>query len=167
MKSIVPWKKKENRNLARRRDPFSVLHGEIDDLFDQFTSGFFDESHWPSFGQAPEFPGLREPSVDISESDNAYEVTADLPGVSEDDLDVSVDENVITIKAEQSHEDERKEKNYHVMERSSGTYQRTIPLPNDVDAENIKAKFKNGVLSLNLPKNPQQVSNKRTIEIES
>lgn len=167
MKSIVPKRKKQERDLARRTDPFSALQREIDDLFNQFSGSFFDTPQWRGSPMESELPLMSAPSIDFTETDDSYELTADMPGVEEKDLDVSVDDEVLTIKAEKSHEDERKEKDYHIMERSSGSYQRTVPLPRDVDAEKIKAKFKNGVLSLSLPKNPELESNKRSIQIES
>ena len=167
MKSLVPWKKKEERSLAGRSDPFAVLHREIDDLFDQFSNGFLDDFRWPGAGKGTGVPAMREPSIDFTETDDSYQLSADLPGVEEKDLDVAVDGDMLTIRAEHSQKEEKKEKDYHIMERRSGSYQRAIPLPADIDPENIKAKFKNGVLSLSLPKNPELASKKRAIEIES
>lgn len=168
MRSMVPWKKNRDRELARpNRDPFQLLHREVDELFDDFSNSFFDAFPWRGARARLDSFALSEPKVDFTETDDGYEVSADLPGVEEKDLDLSIDEQSLTIRTEQSSEEERKDRNYHIMERSSGCYQRSIPLPADVDHEKIKAKFKNGVLSVSLPKNPEAVSRKRTIEIES
>ncbi len=166
MKSLIPWKKSEGGvALPAKSDPFSLLHREIDELFDQFSSGFFEGLPWrPS---ETGFSALRQPNIDFTETEKGYELSADLPGVEEKDLDVSIDEHMLTIKAEHSRSEEKKEKNYHIMERSSGSCQRSIELPRDVDPQNVKAKFKNGVLSISIPKNPELTANKRRIEIEA
>lgn len=165
MKSIVPWKRVQQNELASvENDPFEILHRQVDDLFDQFSNSFFGSLPWRESRKGP--AALREPKVDFTETDKGYELTAELPGVEERDLDLSVDENMLTLKAEQSRENERKEKDYHIMERSSGSYQRTIPLPADVDREKIRAKFKNGVLSVAIPRNPEIETSKRKIAIE-
>lgn len=168
MRSMVPWKKGQRGALsASKSDPFAVLQKEVDELFDQFSNTFFDTVPWRGARTESGLPAFREPNIDFTETDEAYELSADLPGVEEKDLDLAIDENMLTIKAEQNREEERKEKNYHVMERTSGSYQRSFPLPSDIDHEKIKAKFKNGLLSVSLPKNPESASEKRKIEIES
>lgn len=166
MKSLIPWKKSDARAaLPAKSDPFSMLHREIDELFDQFSSGFFEGFPWRPAETG--FPAMRQPSVDFTETEKGYELSADLPGIDEKDLDVSIDEHMLTIKAEHSSSEEKKDRNYHIMERSSDSYQRSIELPGDVDPKNVKAKFKNGVLSISIPKNPELTANKRRIEIEA
>jgi HSP20 family protein len=165
MKGIVPWRRNQESALSTSNaDPFELLHREVDELFDRFAGGMFGTAPWRSSEGAS--VARHEPRVDFTETDKAYELSAELPGVEEKDLNLTIDENILTIKAEQSHQEERKEKNYHIMERSSGSYQRTLQIPGDVDHDKIKAKFKNGVLSLTLPKNPELSSKKRTIAIE-
>lgn len=92
------------------------------------------------------------PSVDISETADSYEVRAELPGVPQDDIQVSVKENHLTIKGEKRQEQVDDGKNYRRVERTYGTFQRAFTLPPTVNAEDIKAEFKDGVLTLEIPK---------------
>ncbi len=92
------------------------------------------------------------PSVDISETEAGYEVRAELPGVAESDLNVSVLDNLLTIKGEKRQEETSEDKNYHRVERRYGCFQRSFTLPRNVETGDIKASFKEGVLTLNIPK---------------
>ena len=92
------------------------------------------------------------PTVDISETENGYEIRAELPGVSEDDVNVSVTDNVLTVKGEKRQEEETEGKNYHRVERRYGSFQRSFTLPRHIEIDAIKAEFKDGVLTLGIPK---------------
>lgn len=92
------------------------------------------------------------PYVDISETDDSFEVRAELPGVTQDDIQVFVKENHLTIKGEKRQEQVDDTKNYRRVERSYGSFQRAFTLPPTVKADDIKAEFKDGVLSLAIPK---------------
>ena len=92
------------------------------------------------------------PTVDISETGNGYEIRADLPGVSEDDVNVSVTDNVLTVRGEKQQEKETEGKNYHRVERRYGSFQRSFTLPRHIETDAIKAEFKDGVLTLGIPK---------------
>ena len=92
------------------------------------------------------------PKVDISETDNEYEIRAELPGVSETDVNVSVTDNVLTIKGKKHQETETDGKNYHRVEGRYGSFQRRFTLPRDTEAQAIKAEYKAGVLTLGIPK---------------
>ena len=92
------------------------------------------------------------PTVDISETENGYEIRAELPGVSEDDVNVSLTDNVLTVKGEKRQEAETEGKNYHRVERRYGNFQRRFTLPSDVETDDIKAEFSDGVLTLSIPK---------------
>jgi len=107
---------------------------------------------WPSWSEleAP-FEG-RSPRVDVIDRDEEVFVRAELPGVKKDDLDVSLAENVLTIKAASGQEAEEEKGDYHRREISRGEFTRSIRLPVNVDAKNVKANFADGVLELNLPK---------------
>ena len=94
------------------------------------------------------------PTVDISETENGYEIRAELPGISEDDVNVSVTGNVLTVKGEKRQEAETEGKNYHRVERRYGNFQRSFTLPRHVETDAIKAEFKDGVLTLGIPKAP-------------
>ena len=92
------------------------------------------------------------PTVDISETENGFEIRAELPGVSENDVNVSVTDNLLTIKGEKHQEAETDGKNYHRVERRYGSFQRRFTLPPEVAADDIKAEYTDGVLTLSIPK---------------
>ena len=92
------------------------------------------------------------PTVDISETENGYEIRAELPGVSEDDVNVSVTDNLLTVKGEKRQEKETQGKNYHRVERRYGSFQRSFTLPRHIDSSGINAEFKDGILTLGIPK---------------
>ena len=92
------------------------------------------------------------PTVDISETENGYEIRAELPGVSEDDVNVSLTNNVLIVKGEKRQEAETEGKNYHRVERRYGNFQRRFTLPSEVETDDIKAEFSDGVLTLSIPK---------------
>lgn len=92
------------------------------------------------------------PTVDISETENGYEIRAELPGVSEDDVNVSLTDNLLTVKGEKRQEAETEGKNYHRVERRYGSFQRRFTLPSEVATDDIRAEFSDGVLTLSIPK---------------
>ncbi len=92
------------------------------------------------------------PTVDISETENGFEIRAELPGVSEKDVNVSVTDNLLTIKGEKHQEEETDGKDYHRLERRYGSFQRSFTLPRHIETDAIKAEFKDGVLTLGIPK---------------
>jgi len=92
------------------------------------------------------------PMADICETENGFEIYAELPGVSESDVNISVTDNLLTIKGEKQREAETAGKNYHRVERRYGSFQRSFTLPRHVETSGIKAKFAEGVLTLEIPK---------------
>jgi len=92
------------------------------------------------------------PAVDIYETENELVVKADLPDVQEKDIDVRVENNTLTIRGERKFSNEVHEDNYLRIERAYGTFTRSFSLPNTVDTEAIKAEYRNGVLSVRMPK---------------
>ena len=95
------------------------------------------------------------PAVDVSETDKAYEITAELPGMDEKNVEVKVATGVLTIKGEKQDEKEEKKKDYYMRERSFGSFERTFAVPDGVDSDKIDANFKKGILSVTLPKNAE------------
>lgn len=130
-------------------DVFSTLHREIDRVFDDFSHS----DHWP-FQATRTKNGKLSLRVDVSETDKEIEVVAELPGVEEKDIDVSLADDLLTIKGEKKSESEKKEKDYHLIERSYGSYERSMRLPCEVESDKVNAEFKNGVLKVTLPKSP-------------
>src|SRR2546430_17024518 len=92
-----------------------------------------------------------EPLADITEDDKEYIIKAELPDVKKEDVKVTVENGVLTIAGERKFEKEEKNKKYHRVERGYGTFMRSFTLPDDADANKIKAKFKNGLLKMHLP----------------
>lgn len=120
---------------------------------------------WPRLGEMEPFEA-RWPRVDVQDQESEILVRAELPGVKKDDVDVSLSENTVTIKASTRHEKEEGEKegDYYRHEIASGSFARTVALPADVDGDNAKAKFEDGILELTLPKLEQ--AKRRHIKVE-
>jgi len=130
--ALVPYRKQKN-SLAR-------LHSEMDDLFNTF------------FGNWPDYEHKHWPAIDIADADNNIIVRAELPGCKTEDIDISVHGNTMTISGEKKQSEERKEKGYYYSESSYGSFRRQITLPDDVDTSGTEAAFKDGVLTVTLPK---------------
>ena len=148
---------------ARTLSPFE----EMERLFEgYFPRGWMHPFHWerPSWGElAAPFEG-KMPRVDIVDRDNELIVKAELPGVDKKDLDISMTENTVTIKGSTSHEEKEEKGDYYRSEMSRGSYSRTLALPSDVEADKAKAKFKDGVLELTLPK--LKKAKRRSVKVE-
>lgn len=106
------------------------------------------------------------PDIDIAETKDAFIVKADLPGMTEKDIEVSLTNNILTIKGERKEEKEEKDKNYYRKERLFGTFLREIQIPKRVQTDKVKAKFKNGVLEIELPKAEEEKEKTVKIEVE-
>jgi HSP20 family protein len=117
------------------------LQREIDRLFDDFTRGF----------PAMTSPDLT-PTLDVTETDKELEITAELPGLEEKDVQINVADNLLTIKGEKKAETEQKDKNYRLVERSYGSFARTLELPAGINPDQIKASIAKGVLTVTVPK---------------
>ena len=95
------------------------------------------------------------PAMDLVENENAFVLKADLPGLSESDVNIELDNNVLTISGERKSEHEDREAGYYRVERSYGSFRRSLTLPEGVEAEAVKATFENGVLQVTVPKPAQ------------
>ncbi len=103
--------------------------------------------------------------TDVREEDDAYILTSDLPGVNKDDIDVSINGNTLTLKAERKSQSEEKKGKYIHSERSFGVYTRTFDITG-IDADNIKAKYADGVLTMTLPKKMPELPSQKKLQIE-
>jgi HSP20 family protein len=160
--SIIPWKKEE-RPLARRHgdgDPLALLQRRMNGLFEDF----FGRS---SFDLWNGFEGSFAPRIDVSEGDKEVRISAELPGLDEKELDVTLSGNLLTIKGEKKEEQEEEKGAYWHSERRYGYFERSVPLPQGVDADKATAKFKKGVLKVTVPKKPEAQSSRRKIELLS
>jgi HSP20 family protein len=107
------------------------------------------------------------PSLDVAETKNEIVVKAEVPGLDPKDIDISLSDGLLTIKGEKKQEREEKEENYHLVERSYGSFTRSIRLPNEVQSDKIKASYKNGVLKVVLPKSEEAKKKEVKIKVES
>jgi HSP20 family protein len=131
MRALTPW------------TGVTGLKTEMDRLFERFFE--------PAWTELPAL-GAWAPSVDITETKDAVVVKAELPGVEQKDIAVSLQEGILTIKGEKNEEKEQKDARYHRVERAYGAFARAVRLPAAVDASKVTATFKDGVVTITLPK---------------
>ncbi len=144
------------------RDPFLSLHREVNRLFDDVFRGF--GSGLPSVGSLAGF-GRDWPTVEISDGEKEIKLTAEVPGLEERDIEVLLNDGVLTLKGEKRSETEDKEKQF--SERFYGRFERRIPLGYEVQEDKVDARFKNGVLTVTLPKSEKAQSQVKRIAIKS
>lgn len=137
-------------------EPFRELVTMRDDM-DRLFETFFGR-------QAQAMDELWRPAIDIEENNGNLMVRAEIPGMTKEDIKVSVKENMLKISGERKQENETKEKTFHRIERSYGKFERIIRLPSEVDADKVKASYKDGVLNVTLPK-PESMK-PRQIDVE-
>jgi len=140
--SLVRWN--PARDLATWPSDLFGVQREMNRLFDNFFRGTDrgDDAALTAWS----------PAVDIAEHDSEYLVNVELPGVTKEDVKITLESNILTVHGEKKQEKETKKENYHRVERSYGSFQRSFALPSTVKSEKIDAAFNNGVLSIRLPK---------------
>jgi HSP20 family protein len=145
---------------SRAVSPFE----EMDRMFDRWFDYAFPRGLLRPFRGELAPLEMRMPKVDVIDRDDEVLVRAEIPGVQKDDLDVSISDNSVTIKGETKREEKEEKGEYYRCEISQGAFTRTVALPDYVDTEKSKAKFKDGVLELNLPK--IEKAKRRSIKID-
>jgi HSP20 family protein len=158
---------KPRSRVPQQWEPFERFRHEMDRLFDDFAGGFGRGSLFGSSGRRGETTLAGAPAVDLAETDKAYEITAELPGMDEKNIEVKLAMGVLSIKGEKQEEKEEKDKNYYRRERSFGSFERSFHVPDNVDAEKIQASFKNGVLSVMLPKTAEAQKGPKKIDVKT
>ncbi|MGD8999134.1 MAG: Hsp20/alpha crystallin family protein [Granulosicoccaceae bacterium] len=162
---------KESKQEIQKAEPIRPMSPfeEMDRLFESyFPRGWLRpfRFEWPSFPELPmPFEG-KAPHVDIIERKNQVVVKAALPGVDKKDIDISVTKNAVTIKGSTSHEEKEEKEDYYRSEISRGSYCRSMILPAEVDETKAKAKFKDGILELTLPKLKKEKEKRRSVKVE-
>lgn len=161
--------KKGSKKDIQSAQPAHVLSPfeKMEQMFESyFPAGWLHPFHWepPSLANihAP-FEG-KTPKVDMIDRDDEVVVKAELPGVDKKDLDISVTKNTVTIKGTTSHEEKEEKGDYYRCEISRGEYSRTMTLPAEVYEDKAKAKFKNGILELTIPK--VEKSKRHSVKVE-
>ncbi|MCK6481363.1 MAG: Hsp20/alpha crystallin family protein [Planctomycetes bacterium] len=139
-----------------RFDPFTGLTRWGEDL-DQFFNDF-----WRTGASAE--ASLLSPAIDVAENEGALTVSAELPGLERKDIDLTVKDGVLMLRGEKRMEEESRDRKYHRIERRYGSFYRALALPDTVDADRVDAAFRNGVLTVTLPKRPE--SKPRNISIK-
>lgn len=163
IRDLIPWGSNKSGEIAKREEdnPVSSLQRDVNRIFDNF---------WRRFDQPFAALGRWEaggPRTDIAETDSLLEVSVELPGIDRQDVDISLTDNTLTIKGEKKSEREENKKGYHLSERSYGSFYRSIPLPSGVDTDKANAEFKNGVLTVTLPKIEEALSRVKKIEVKA
>ena len=128
--------------------PLDAFYRDFDRLFDNLWRGF----DLPMLGRYEAPYGAMMPRMDVTEDEDRFHVVVELPGMDEKDVEVVLSDNVLTVKGEKKVEVEETEKPYAYMERSYGSFRRSIPLDVEVVTDKIEATFDKGVLTIDLPK---------------
>lgn len=185
IKKLIPWNwfKKEEENTgkpvpvqrASTEDQLPALsgsltrfHQEINRLFDQAFRGF---DLAPFNFKRPLLQHMSDdmlrPTLDLGVTDKEYTISVEVPGVDEKGIKIEIADDTLTIRGEKKQEKEDKDKDYYRMERSYGSFQRVLSLPEDADQNGVAATFKNGVLSVTMPRKAAPKTDVRQIEIQS
>lgn len=139
--------------LLTRFDPFKELRSLEERMNEAFSSDL-----------SKDVLSNFTPTVNTREGEFAFHIDVDLPGVKKEDISVKIDNNVLTLKGERKSKKEDKKENYYKVESSFGSFTRSFTLPNNIDAENIHAESKEGVLEITLPK--KEVKNEKSKQIK-
>ncbi len=131
---------------------------EFDDVLNRYHTGMPTKSFDNSTSEW-------SPLADITETDEAFHVKAELPGVKKEDVNVSLSNGVLTLKGERKTEEETKDEKQHRIERFHGTFVRRFDMPDNIDQENISADYVDGVLELNIPKTTKKLPETMKVEI--
>lgn len=154
----------------RAWSPFWDLREEVENLFDDFASGtaLAPFRGWRRPGGALS-AGAALPRLDVIDKENEVKLVAELPGLEDKDIDVQVTDSMLTLSGEKKEETEKgdKEGDYYVCERRFGSFRRSIRLPEGIDQDKIDAHFKNGVLTIHLPKKPEAQTPSRKIKVKA
>lgn len=161
-------KKQESKELVKSEPsrvlaPFEEMERWFEDVFRRPFSLL-----GPSWLPRMRFPELEEisPVVDIYEEGDNVVVKAEIPGIKKDDIDVSLTDNTITISGEKEKEEKVEKKNYYRLERSYGSFTRTFRLPAEVQSDKAKARFKDGILEIRIPKTEEAKKREKKVKVE-
>lgn len=143
-----------------RRNPFSVLRREMDRMLDDFGNGI-----WPTPQETTDSPLASVPRVDVKDLAHAVQVVADLPGLTKEDIHLTLVDGVLSISGEHKEEKEEKMDDYYLQERRYGSFYRSLVLPCAVQESRVEATFKNGQLTVTIPKDEKQTRKAALITI--
>jgi HSP20 family protein len=162
VRDLIPWNRTSDRGMMTPRgmddsSPLMSLQRDMNRMFDDFFRGFdlpqvFGRQSWPN--------------IDVAETDTEYKVTAELPGLEEKDVELTLRDNTLMISGEKRDEREEKNEGRYYAERFVGRFSRTVPLPDEVDPDKVAAAFKNGVLTVVMPKSQTARESAKRIPIQ-
>jgi len=153
--------KSQRQPTVRSRGLFEEFRDEMNRVFERFETGW---PHWPV--TSARWPSdVMVPDLDVHENEKSMTIEVELPGVEEKDVSVTFNNGYLTIKGEKKTEHEEKKENYYVSERSFGSFERALRLPDTLDESKIEARFDKGVLKISAPKRPEAQQAERKIEI--
>lgn len=156
--------KSSGGQLQRPADIFGSMRNEMDRLFERFENGW---PRWPSTLPRGFESGMMVPELDVRDNGKQMTIECELPGVDDKDVSVTLVNGLLTIKGQKKSEREEKNENYYVSERSFGSFERSLRLPDTVDENKLEAKFEKGVLKIVAQKKPEAVKAEKKIEIKS
>ena len=163
IRDLIPWSRQDNRPSVPAREqadhPLLSLHRDVNRLFDDVFRGFGVPAAG-GFARSFDWPHL-----ELGETDTEIRVTAELPGLDEKDVEIVVEDNILTLRGEKRSEAEDKERGY--SERSYGRFERRIGLPRGIEQDRASATFRNGVLTVTLPKSAAANENVRRIPVNA
>ena len=153
-----------SKNIPIKRDddrfPLTRLQNDMNRVFDRFLDDFrisaFQDRGLSTF-----------PKIDVRETKKDVLVTAELPGLEVKDIDIRLTDNVLTLSGEKKQESKHEEEDYYHMECAYGSFNRSISLPSEVESDNVKAEFKNGILKISMTKRPEEKRKVKTIEVKT
>jgi HSP20 family protein len=155
--------------LSPKRSTQANSIATFQDEMNRLFSNFFSESHPSLFRNWPEMEGEMmkwQPRTNLSETASEYKLDVELPGLEEKDIDVTFHDNTLFLKGEKKFEKEEKDEDFHRVETAFGSFSRAIPFAKTVDAENIRAEYKSGMLKIRLKKIDEGVDGPRRIEVK-
>ena len=161
----LPLKRRGDKLAIRRENesPIMAIQNEMNRLFDNFFNDPFDLA---PITELRRMPAEFSPRVNVSETDTAMQVTAELPGMEDKDIQISLEKDCVVLSGEKKSESEETGKNFHRYERSYGSFQRVTPLVSEIQEDKVEATFKNGVLTITLPKAASAVKAAKKINIK-
>lgn len=152
--------KREVSDASHSSDPFRALQQEMNQAFNNFWRTFEVTPFGDRFGE-----GGLVPRADVVETEHSLEISMELPGLEEKDVDVSISRGLLTVSGERKAEREDRQGGLYLSERQYGSFKRSIPLPPTVDPDKAEAKFKNGVLTLTVPKTAEAKQDVKKIAV--
>jgi HSP20 family protein len=185
IKKLAPWNwfKKEDEDAGKTipvqhpqhqtgfylpGNPLDQFHHNVDRLFDNLLQGFGlspfrgGGSFWPRLLES-----VLKPTLDIASTDQSYNISVELPGVDENDMKLELLNGTLTIRGEKKYQKEQKDKNHYCVERSYGSFQRVLNLPEDMDESDIKASYAKGVLNITIPRKALPKTEVKQIQVKA